>query len=148
MSQFQIREVSDADVDAVMVLWEQCGLTRSWNDPRADIAFARMNDNSEVLGGWLDGALAASIMVGHDGHRGAVYYVSVHPDHQGTGLGRKLMDAAEAWLRKRGVWKLNLMVRADNQPVIDFYKSIGYEPEERANLSKWLDRAKDPASKS
>ena len=147
MSELQIREVSDADVDAVVVLWEQCGLTRPWNDPQADIAFARSNDNSAILGGWLDGALVASAMVGHDGHRGTVYYVSVHPEHQGQGLGRRLMDASEAWLRERGVWKLNLMVRASNQQVIDFYRSLGYDTEERANMSKWLDPTKRPESK-
>ena len=147
MSELQIREVGDADVDAVAVLWETCGLTRPWNDPQADIAFARSNENSAVLGGWLDGTLAASVLVGHDGHRGAVYYVSVHPDHQGQGLGRKLMDAAEVWLRERGVWKLNLMIRAGNRQVTDFYKSLGYETEERANMSKWLDPARRPASK-
>jgi hypothetical protein len=35
-----------------------------------------------VLLGRNDGALVASVLVGHDGHRGWVYYVTVDPDHR------------------------------------------------------------------
>lgn len=36
------------------------------------------------------------------------------------------MEAAEEWLRARGIWKLNLLVRADNLKVIEFYEGLGY----------------------
>ena len=42
-------------------------------------------------------------MVGHDGHRGWVYYVAVDPDQQGKDFGRAIMAAAEDWLRGQGV---------------------------------------------
>ena len=77
-------------------------------------------------------------MVGHDGHRGTVYYVCVDPERRNEGLGRAIMDAAEHWLRDRGVWKLNLMVRAENQDVVEFYTSLGYSVEERVNMAKRL----------
>lgn len=89
------RPARDDDTEMLVALWEACGLTRVWNNPRKDIAFARGQAASDVLVGTLDGALVASVMVGHDGHRGAVYYVAVTPAHQGTGLGRAVMAAAE-----------------------------------------------------
>lgn len=145
MAALHISDIADADVEAVAALWARSGLTRPWNDPVADIAFARAAPNAAVLVGRGDGAIVASVMVGHDGHRGAVYYVSVDPDRQGEGLGRAIMAAAEDWLRAQGVWKLNLMVRADNSGVVEFYRALGYATEERVNLSKWLDPAKKPA---
>ncbi len=148
MSALDIREITDEDVEDVAALWEKCGLIRPWNDPQADIAFARKSENATLLVGALDGSIIASAMAGHDGHRGAVYYVSVDPDMRGKGLGRAIMAAAEDWLRARGVWKLNLMVRADNAPVIDFYSALGYEREERVNLAKWIDPAKKPPGQS
>ena len=78
-------------------------------------------------------------MVGHDGHRGWVYYVTVDPDRRDQGFGRAIMDAAEDWLRERGIQKLQLMVRKDNAQVHAFYKSIGYYNQETVTFAKWLD---------
>jgi len=140
-----IDTIADADVDAVAALWERCGLTRPWNDPRADIALARRNPNARVLVGKTADALVASAMVGHDGHRGWVYYVAVDPDARGKGFGRALMDAAEDFLREAGITKLMLMVRPDNTKVQAFYETLGYDEQERVVYAKWLDgRAMTP----
>lgn len=144
MAQISFSEISDADIGGLQALWERCRLTRPWNDPEADIAFARKSENATILVGRHDHEIVASVMVGHDGHRGTVYYLSVDPDRRGEGLGRQTMAAAETWLHARGVWKLNLIVRAENTAVIDFYRSIGYAVEERVNMAKWLNPDKDP----
>ena len=44
-----------------------------------------------MLVGRDGGAIVATAMVGHDGHRGWVYYVAVDPDHRGKGYGRAIM---------------------------------------------------------
>lgn len=54
------------------------------------------------------GAIVATVMVGHDGHRGWVYYVAVDPDGRKRGHGRVMMAAAEDWLRAAGISKLQL----------------------------------------
>jgi len=36
-----IRPAADADVDALVALWQEAGLTRPWNDPREGIRRAR-----------------------------------------------------------------------------------------------------------
>ncbi len=144
MSKFEIREIDDSDIEAVTALWQRCGLARPWNDPDADIAFARNSPNATILIALNGGKIAASAMVGHDGHRGTVYYVSVDPEQRDEGLGRAIMDAAENWLRERGMWKLNLVVRAENQTVIEFYEALGYTVEKRVNLAKWIDPSKKP----
>jgi len=134
-----IADVADADVDAVIALWQRCGLTRPWNDPASDIALARRNANSTVLVGRADGAIVATAMVGHDGHRGWVYYVAVDPDRQKQGFGRAIMNAAEQWLREAGLPKLQLLVRRENAKAGAFYQSIGYEEADTIVLAKWID---------
>ena len=121
-----IRTVEDGDVAGLIALWQAAGVARPWNDPDRDIAFARRDEHSTILIGERDGALVASAMVGEDGHRGWVYYLAVDPACQGQGLGRQMMVAVEDWLRARGVWKLQLLVREDNQPVKAFYDRLGY----------------------
>ena len=134
-----IADIADADVEAVIALWQRCGLTRPWNDPASDIALARRNANSTVLVGRAHGALVATAMVGHDGHRGWVYYVAVDPASQKQGLGRAIMAAAEQWLRAAGLPKLQLMVRRENARAGAFYRSIGYEESDTVVYARWID---------
>jgi ribosomal protein S18 acetylase RimI-like enzyme len=138
-----IASLEDADIDAVVALWRRCGLTRPWNDPRADIALARQGSNAAVLLGRDGDAIVASVLVGHDGHRGWVYYVAVDPEHCKKGFGRGIMTAAEDWLRARGISKLLLMVRPDNTQVQAFYETLDYDEQERIVYAKWLD-GRDP----
>jgi ribosomal protein S18 acetylase RimI-like enzyme len=140
-----VSPIADADLDAVVELWTRCDLLRPWNDPQSDIAFARNRPNSDVLVGRQNGAIVAAVMVGHDGHRGTVYYVAVDPGFRNKGIGRAIMRAAENWLHERGVAKLNLMVRAENRNVRGFYDALGYGEQERVVYAKWLDgRAPTP----
>ncbi|MBZ0148446.1 MAG: GNAT family acetyltransferase [Pseudorhodoplanes sp.] len=139
MSDYAIGNVSDADIDELIALWVRCGLTRPWNEPRADIAFARASANAAILVAKRGEKLHASVMVGHDGHRGWLYYLAVDPDQQRTGLGRLMTQIAEDWLRDRGVAKVMLMVRPENEAVRAFYQANGYDEQKRVILAKWLD---------
>ena len=135
-----ISSIEDGDLSEVTHLWRRAGLIREWNDPAGDIALARKERNSTVLLGRDDGgALVASVLVGHDGHRGWVYYVSVDPNHRLKDYGREIMTAAEDWLRARGIAKLQLMVRGDNAKVHAFYEALGYYDQKRVTFAKWLD---------
>jgi ribosomal protein S18 acetylase RimI-like enzyme len=137
----EIEAVRSHWFEDVVRLWEQVGITRPWNDPHADLRRAVEAPASAVLVGVSDGRLVATVMVGYDGHRGWVYYLAVSPDLQGNGHGRAIMAAAEAWLRERGVPKLNVMVRADNEAVGGFYRSLGYRTDEVRVFSCRLDAA-------
>ena len=140
-----IAPIVDADVADVVALWQACGLTRPWNDPTTDIALARKGANAAVLVGRDGAAIVATVLVGHDGHRGWVYYLAVDQGRRGKGYGRVMMDAAERWLRGHGIEKLQLLVRADNSRVKSFYQSLGYSEQERIIFAKWLDgRAPTP----
>ncbi len=139
MSDLAISSILDADVEAVIALWQRCGLTRPWNDPAGDIAFARRNANATILVGRAATGIVASAMAGHDGHRGWVYYVAVDPDMRKQDFGRAIMAAAEDWLRAQGVTKAMLMVRPDNREVQAFYDRLGYDVQERVIYAKWLD---------
>ncbi|WP_199555548.1 GNAT family acetyltransferase [Sandaracinobacteroides hominis] len=134
----EVRLLDARQREAAAALWEACGLTRPWNDPRADFDRAASADNAAVLGFCEGPALLGTVMVGEDGHRGWVYYLAVAPAARGAGLGAQLMAAAEAWLQERGLPKLNLMVRTENKAVIAFYTAQGYALSEVTVLQKSL----------
>lgn len=136
----QVRPARGGDEDTVVALWRDCGLVVSHNDPAADFRFARAKPNSDVLAAVdLDDAIVGSVMMGHDGHRGWVYYLSCAPALRGRGIGRCLIRAAERWLAERGVRKLQLMVRRSNRQVLGFYQGLGYEASPVTVMQKWLD---------
>jgi ribosomal protein S18 acetylase RimI-like enzyme len=123
---------------SAVALWHEAGLTRPWNDPLEDLQRALTGPASTVLAGSEDGDLLATAMVGHDGHRGWVYYLAVRPDARGRGHGRTMMRAGETWLAERQVPKCNLMVRADNEAVQAFYAALGYGRDDVVVLSRRL----------
>jgi ribosomal protein S18 acetylase RimI-like enzyme len=77
-------------------------------------------------------------MVGHDGHRGWLYYVAADPTARGAGLGRTMVEAAEGWLRQRNAAKAQLLVLETNTKVIAFYEHLGFEVTPRVLMSKFL----------
>ena len=135
----QVRTFVDADTEAIVALWSDCGLTRPWNDPHKDIARkCSVSPELFLVGTDASGQLMASIMVGYDGHRGWINYLAVHPSQQRQGHARRLMALAEQLLTERGCPKLNLQVRAGNEVVIAFYESLGYTDDKTVSMGKRL----------
>ncbi|MCF1504477.1 GNAT family acetyltransferase [Afifella sp. H1R] len=146
IAEFDSGDIGGKDEDALVALFERAGLTRPWNDPRQDIRFALAAPASTILVGRRpeDDHLVASVMVGHDGHRGAVYYVATDPDWRGQGFGREMMAAAEAWLAAKGIWKLNLLIRGDNEVAKGFYEALGFHAQDRICMQKEIPSAEKP----
>ena len=127
------------DEQAVVALWRACDLVASYNDPVADFRFAKAGPCSDVLVAVDDaGEVAGSVMVGHDGHRGWLYYVAARPTSRSKGVGRRMVQAAENWLRQRGIVKVQLLVRETNTKVVSFYEHLGFEVAPRVVMSRWL----------
>ena len=139
-SAFVVRPAHEGDESAAVALWHACELVAPYNNPVADFRFARAGGASDVL---VDEAgnqvVVGTVMVGHDGHRGWLYYVAADPDRRNMGIGRELVRAAEKWLRERGVRKVQLLVRAGNSGVVSFYERIGFGHSDVVVMQRWLD---------
>lgn len=135
-----IEELSAARTVQAVALWHEAGLTRPWNDPVTDLERALAGPASTVLAATGDGGeLVGTVMVGHDGHRGWLYYLAVRPSRRREGVGRGLVTACETWLRAREVPKLQLMVRGGDDGAMGFYDALGYERSEVVVLGRRLD---------
>ena len=135
----KIHPLPDELHEAAIALWHETGLTRPWNDPAADLRRALAGPDSTVLGATDGETLVATAMVGHDGHRGWVYYLAVDPAVQGRGLGRRMMSACEEWVVAQRIPKLQLMVRAGNTAAVGFYQKLGYTDAEVLVLGRRLE---------
>lgn len=84
------------------------------------------------------GGPVGTVMVGHDGHRGWLYYLAVDPARRRAGTGRALVEGAERWLAAH-VPKVQLMVRADNPDAVGFWARLGYAPSDVTVLGRRFD---------
>lgn len=132
-----LRIAAATDCDAVTAIWEDCDLTRPWNDPLADFQRALDHDASTIIVAERDRQIVGTVMTGFDGHRGWIYYLGVAPDEQRHGVARQLLGEACNWLRLRGCPKVELMLREGN-PAEGLYEHLGWERQDVRVFARWL----------
>ena len=134
-----LRPYQDSDLDSVLQLWQDCDLLHPVNDPLKDITRKKKVNPEWFIVGELDGKIIATTMIGYNGHRAEINYLGIHPDHQGRGYGKLLMDHAEDLLRAVGCPKINVMIRTTNAKVLAFYERLGYIDNQCHTLGKRLE---------
>lgn len=70
--------------------------------------------------------LAGCVYVELRGEHGYIGLLGVDPPRQGTGLGRRLMDAAENHFRGAGCSAVDLRTISPRTPLLGFYQHLGY----------------------
>lgn len=76
--------------------------------------------------------LAGCVYVELRVERGYLGLLGVAPPRQGTGLGRKLMEAAEDYFRAAGCRAIDLRIISPRTPLPAFYEHMGYAQTETA----------------
>lgn len=134
-----IRPYQSSDETAVTRLWVDCGLVVPGNNPLRDIQRKTLVNPEWFLVGEVCDQVVATCMAGYEGHRGWINYLAVSAEHRRRGLASSMMQRAEELLGAAGCPKVNLQVRATNQRVIDFYRSIGFDVEQVVSMGKRLE---------
>lgn len=134
-----IRPFIEQDRQAVIELWQDCGLVVPWNDPNKDIDRKLKVGADLFLVGEGDGRIIATVMGGYEGHRGWANYLAVHPSLRRRGLAQQMMAALEERLLALGCPKINLQVRETNTEVLAFYQELGYSLDASVSLGKRLE---------
>jgi len=135
----EIAEYREQYGGQVIELWFKCKLVVPSNNPRRDIERKVAVDPDLFLVGIINGKVVATVMGGYEGHRGWINYLAVDPAHQRNGYGHLIMQEVEKRIRARGCPKINLQVRAANDGVIKFYRSLGYSDDNVIGLGKRLE---------
>ena len=133
-----IREAGEVDLAGVLHLYAQPGLddgeVLDENDARAVYRRFGRYPNYRLFVAELDGAIAgtfALLIMDNLAHRGApsgvVEDVVVAAEHQGGGIGRRMMEHARALCREAGCYKMALSSNLKREPAHAFYRSLGFE---------------------
>ena len=129
--------VTAADYDELYALWNQVEQTkRALNpvdDSREGISRYIKRNPSTCFAALSDGKIVGAILTGHDGRRGMIHHLCVHPDFQRLGIARALVSKAEEALKKEGITKAFGLVFKDNDKANSFWEKMGYSL--RTNLN-------------
>ena len=129
MIRMNIRRMAINDYNEAYSLWSDTsgiGL-RSVDDSEEGIArFLTRNPDTSFVAE-IDDRIAGVVLCGHDGRRGFIYHTAVRPEHRKKGIGKALVAAALAALKKERVTKVALVVFSTNESGNIFWNNIGFE---------------------
>jgi RimJ/RimL family protein N-acetyltransferase len=106
---------------------------RSAGEERRYLRALRRHPDAAVFVADDEGAIVGRLSVARDPHSASRHVADlglmVASSHRRRGIGRALLEQAEAWARDAGVRKLELHVFPWNEPAIRLYEDCGFERE-------------------
>jgi putative acetyltransferase len=132
--------------DAVLALWKQCeGVGLSDADSRENVKSYLDRNPGMSFVAQSHGRFIGAVLAGHDGRRGYIHHLAVHPNCRRRGIGRQLVSKCLDALRDAGIHKCHLFIFNSNVDGIAFWKSVGWTL--RADISvmsRDIERSPDP----
>ena len=121
------RAATDADIPAVLALWEVAAENDARpTDDAGKVAALIARDPDALELAIVDGRIVGSLISGWDGWRAHLYRLAVHPSVRRRGLARELLGRAERRLIALGATRLDAMVLDGNELGQSLWGAEGY----------------------
>ncbi|MCZ7538901.1 MAG: GNAT family N-acetyltransferase [Anaerolineae bacterium] len=120
--------LSAADYESVLALWRQAGLhiRPAGRDSAEQFARQLAGGTQTVIGLRAAGALVGVAVVTHDGRKGWINRLAVHPAFRRCGVGKRLIVEAERLLRAQGIGIIAALIEDWNAPSMALFQGAGY----------------------
>ena len=113
------------DIPAVLALWRVSAEPSSTDDAAA-LRCLLGHDEGALIIGESSGQIVGSVIAAWDGWRGTVYRLAVSPSHRRSGLGTRLLQAAEQRISERGARRLQATVIETDRRAMEFWERTGW----------------------
>jgi ribosomal protein S18 acetylase RimI-like enzyme len=126
-----IHSMQLADHAAVIALWNACEGVRA-NESPAELGRILNRNPKLCLVARAGSELAGAILCCHDGRRGYLYHLGVHPDFRRQGIATQLVDRCLEELAHLGIRRCTIFLIRGNASGEAFWRSHGWR--ERTDL--------------
>ena len=137
MEFYNVRKITIDDYEAIFALWNSTEQSRRAlnpvDDSREGIARYLERNPNTCFAAVIGERIVGVILTGHDGRRGIIHHMCVHPDYRRMGIAAHLVSLAEEALKKEGIQKVFGLVFTDNETANQFWEKQGYSL--RTNLN-------------
>lgn len=122
-------EFKIGDYQNVISLWKSCeGIGLSSADSKDNMqTYLRRNPGMSFVAKCQNEVIGA-VLCGHDGRRGYLHHLAVHPAYRNKGVGRSLVERCIRALQRIGIQKCHLFIFSRNIEGILFWEKIGWTP--------------------
>jgi ribosomal protein S18 acetylase RimI-like enzyme len=147
MSGFSVREAMEADVEAMLDVYESVAAEGRWIGGELPVDRARHREGrlerlrggeNVMLVAEVDGAIVGELGVVVEHGRGDLG-MAILEGFRERGIGSAMMERVVEWARSRGLAKLSLEVWPHNARAIALYEKFGFE-QEGYHPKQWLRR--------
>lgn len=122
--------IEKSDYDRLIALWDAAGLHYKPDGRDSREAFAAQLDGGHQLALGMEndrGDLVGSVLATHDGRKGWINRLAVHPDYRRQGIATALIGAAEDALREQGIGIFAALIEPGNEASLALFEAAGYE---------------------
>ena len=124
-----IRHLRLTDYDAMIRLFRVCGLkprTRG-RESRSAIAAQLRTARNRYLGAFEGTRLVGTVLGTHDGRKGWINRLAVHPEYRRRQVASRLVRLCERGLREQGIQIFAALIDPDNSASEAVFRGLGYE---------------------
>jgi GNAT superfamily N-acetyltransferase len=121
--------ITASEYEHIIALWDAAGLKYrpGGRDSRAAIERQIAGGTHTFVGVQTEGGdLIGVVLVTHDGRKGWINRLVVHPDYRRQGIGKTLIAAAEKVLDEQGIGVIAALIEPGNDISLALFASAGY----------------------
>ena len=125
----RIRRLRLADYDAMIRLFQVCGLNprTKGRESRAAIGAQLRTTRNRYLGAFEGARLIGTVLGTHDGRKGWINRLAVHPEYRRRHVASRLARLCERGLREQGIQIFAALIEPENSASEAVFRGLGYE---------------------
>ena len=120
--------LNSTDIEQILKLWQTSGLSHrpQGRDTKNNILNQMQQESTKFIGIFEEGVLIAVSIVSHNGRKGWINRLAVHPEFRRKGIACKLIKYCEDWLSSEGIEIFAVLIESDNPDSIALFDKNEY----------------------